>query len=149
MEHSKPLPWGPDDEKVWLTMNSTTVSAELVLRLVVPDRATVPLLAGLSYTASDPYAIRMAFHVGNDEPVEGFARAPDVGIVRRVGTGTQVCFLPDGAHLNISLTSPFGQALSDAAGAATDSCRTYEIKPMGRESASWTSTRSSQHAVGS
>ena len=56
-------------------MNSTTVSAELGLRLVVPDRTTVPLLAGLSYTADDPYAIRMAFHVGNDEPVEWiFAR---------------------------------------------------------------------------
>src|SRR3954465_542795 len=105
--------WGPDDEKVWLTMNRPTVSAELGLRLVVPDRTTVPLLAGLSYTAEDPYAIRMAFHVGNDEPVEWiFARELlTVGIVRRVGDG-DVQVWParaDGERtLNISLTSPFG-----------------------------------------
>ncbi|GAA0986490.1 SsgA family sporulation/cell division regulator [Acrocarpospora macrocephala] len=131
---------GPDDEKVWLTMNSTTVSAELGLRLVVPDRTTVPLLAGLSYTAEDPYAIRMAFHVGNDEPVEWiFARELlTVGIVRRVGDG-DVQVWParsDGERtLNISLTSPFGQALFEVPLAPLTEFlhRTYELVPAGRE----------------
>ena len=57
-------------------MNSiNTVAAELGLRLVVPEHDGVPLTASLHYRAEDPYAIRMAFHVGMDEPVEWiFAR---------------------------------------------------------------------------
>ena len=43
--------------------SSVTVSAELGLNLVVPDHGAVPLVASLSYSAEDPYAIRMAFHV--------------------------------------------------------------------------------------
>ncbi len=121
-------------------MNSTTVSAELGLRLVVPDRTTVPLLAGLSYTADDPYAIRMAFHVGNDEPVEWiFARELlTVGIVRRVGDG-DVQVWParaDGERtLHISLTSPFGQALFEVPLAPLTEFlhRTYEVVPAGRD----------------
>ena len=55
--------------------SSVTVSAELGLSLVVPDHGSVPLVASLYYNAEDPYAIRMAFHVGTDEPVEWiFAR---------------------------------------------------------------------------
>jgi sporulation and cell division protein SsgA len=54
---------------------NTTVSAELGLRLVVPEHGPVPLVASLSYRGDDPYAVRMAFHVGLDEPVEWiFAR---------------------------------------------------------------------------
>ena len=55
--------------------SSNTVAAELGLRLVVPEHDGVPLTASLHYRAEDPYAIRMAFHVGMDEPVEWiFAR---------------------------------------------------------------------------
>src|SRR6266567_2511242 len=55
--------------------SSATVSAELGLTLVVPEHGTVPLVASLYYSADDPFAIRMAFHVGLDEPVEWiFAR---------------------------------------------------------------------------
>ena len=55
--------------------SSTTISAELGLRLVVPQQTIVPLVASLYYSARDPYAVRMAFHVGTDEPVEWiFAR---------------------------------------------------------------------------
>ena len=54
---------------------SATVSAELGLRLVAAEQAVVPLVASLYYRGSDPYAIRMAFHVGAEEPVEWiFAR---------------------------------------------------------------------------
>ena len=55
--------------------SSSTVSAELGLRLVVPQQTIVPLVASLYYSKEDPYAIRIAFHVGLDEPVEWiFAR---------------------------------------------------------------------------
>lgn len=55
--------------------NSATVSAELGLRLVAAEQTVVPLVASLHYSGSDPYAIRMAFHVGPEDPVEWiFAR---------------------------------------------------------------------------
>jgi hypothetical protein len=58
-----------------MIISRTTVSAELGLMLAVPDRGSVPLVAGLSYSADDPYAVRLAFHVGTNEPVEWtFAR---------------------------------------------------------------------------
>ncbi|WP_433337897.1 SsgA family sporulation/cell division regulator [Spirillospora sp. CA-294931] len=120
--------------------SSTTVSAELGLRLVVPDRTTVPLLAGLEYAADDPYAIRMAFYVGDDEPVEWiFARELlTVGIVRRVGDG-DVEVWPAGPEddgtLNIGLSSPFGNALFEVplSPLADFLHRTYQAVPAGQE----------------
>ena len=50
--------------------SSTTISAELGLKLVVPQQTIVPLVASLYYSGRDPYAARMAFHVGSDAPVE-------------------------------------------------------------------------------
>jgi hypothetical protein len=121
--------------------SSSTVSAEVGLRLVVPDRTTVPLLATLEYAADDPYAIRVAFHVGDDDPVEWiFARELlTVGVVRRVGDGDVQVWptdeVGDGA-LNLSLSSPFGTAHFEAPLAPlTDFLnRTYEIVAAGRES---------------
>ena len=120
--------------------SSTTISAELSLRLVVPDRTTVPLLATVLYAADDPYALRVAFHVGNDDPVEWiFARElVTVGIVRKVGDGDVQVWPaePDGHHvINIALSSPFGDALFEAplAPLADFLYRTYEIVPAGRE----------------
>ena len=121
-------------------MNSgTTISTELSLRLVVPDR-TVPLLATVEYAADDPYALRVAFHVGNDEPVEWiFARELlTVGIARRVGDGdVQVWPAEAGSNrtINIGLSSPFGDALFEAplAPLADFLHRTYRIVPAGRE----------------
>src|SRR5260370_26328623 len=58
-----------------MNSSSSTVSAELGFRLVVPQQTIVPLVASLYYSSEDPYAIRIAFHVGLDEPVEWiFAR---------------------------------------------------------------------------
>jgi hypothetical protein len=53
-------------------MNSsrTEVSAELELGLVSPENTIVPLMAALAYSSADPYAVRMAFDVGTDQPVE-------------------------------------------------------------------------------
>src|SRR5579875_3034848 len=68
---------------------STTVAAELGLGLVVPQQTIVPLVASMYYNDSDPYAVRMAFHVGTDEPVEWiFARdLLAAGIESRHGEG--------------------------------------------------------------
>ena len=121
--------------------SSTTVSAELGLRLVVPDRTTVPLLAGLEYAADDPYAIRMAFHVGDGEPVEWiFARELlTVGIVRRVGDGDVEVWPAapdeDEGTLNLALSSPFGNARFEVPLSALADFlhRTYKVVPAGRE----------------
>ena len=120
--------------------SSTTISAELALRLVVPDRTTVPLFATVEYAASDPYALRVAFHVGNAEPVEWiFARELlTVGMARMAGDG-DVQVWPgrtDGNRLlHIGLSSPFGDALFEAplAPLADFLHRTFEIVPPGRE----------------
>jgi hypothetical protein len=97
---------------------SSTVSAEVGLRLIVSRDTVVPLMASLFYSGGDPYAIRIVFHTGLDEPVEWvFAR--DLladGISGRTGLG-DVQVWPSAAEpgigrdmLNIGLSSPSGQA---------------------------------------
>ena len=123
-------------------MNSSkTVAAELGLRLVVPEHDGVPLTASLHYRADDPYAIRMAFHVGMDEPVEWiFAR--DLlaeGLTEPAGEGdVRVWPAATGNHrvLNISLSSPFGQAHFEAPvkDVADFLRKTYQIVVAGEES---------------
>jgi len=96
-----------------------TVSAELGLSLVVPEHGAVPLVASLAYSAGDPYAIRMAFHVGTDDPVEWiFSRdLLSAGLGGPTGEG-DVQVWPGEIHgiavLNIALSSPFGQAHFEA-----------------------------------
>jgi Streptomyces sporulation and cell division protein, SsgA len=141
--------------------SSTTISAELGLRLVVPQQTIVPLVASMYYSGSDPYAVRMAFHVGTDEPVEWiFARdLLAAGIESRQGEGdVQVWPSPASGSdtddldaigsaqgksaepgekvLNIELSSPFGQAHFEAPAQAMSAFlrRTYQIVPAGRES---------------
>jgi len=123
--------------------SSTTISAELGLRLVVPQQTIVPLVASMYYSGSDPYAVRMAFHVGTDEPVEWiFARdLLAAGIESRQGEGdVQVWPSPEsvaeGKVLNIELSSPFGQAHFEAPAEAMSAFlrRTYQIVPAGQES---------------
>ena len=120
--------------------SSATVSAELGLSLVVPDHGAVPLVASLCYSADDPYAIRMAFQVGTDEPVEWiFARdLLAVGLEGPAGEG-DVQVWPTDDHgtdlLNIALSSPFGDAHFEAprSSAATFLARTYEVIAAGHE----------------
>ena len=136
--------------------SSTTISAELGLRLVVPKQTIVPLVASLYYSGGDPYAVRMAFHVGTDEPVEWiFARdLLAAGIESPQGEGdvkvwpsAQSCAESDDldvlgaadsedAVLNIELSSPYGQAHFEAPAPAMSAFlrRTYQIVPAGRES---------------
>jgi hypothetical protein len=126
-------------------MNSSTISAELSFRLVVPPQQTiVPLVASLHYSSEDPYAIRIAFHVGLDEPVEWiFARELlNKGMEGREGLGdVQVWPASESASgaparvLNIELASPFGQAHFEAPlGEISDFLqRTYRAVPEGGE----------------
>jgi hypothetical protein len=111
------------------------------------------------YSGSDPYAVRMAFHVGTDEPVEWiFARdLLAAGIESRQGEGDvqvwpsvasvaetddlEVIGAPEsrgipGTVLNIELSSPFGQAHFEAPAEAMSAFlqRTYQIVPAGQES---------------
>jgi hypothetical protein len=120
--------------------SSTTISAELGLTLVVPEHGTVPLVASLYYSADDPYAIRMAFHVGTDEPVEWiFARELlATGLACPAGEGDVRVWpaSPAGREvLNIALSSPFGQAHFNAPVPATaDFLRlTYDLVAAGRD----------------
>jgi hypothetical protein len=120
--------------------SSATVSAELGLTLVVPDHGAVPLVASLYYSADDPYAIRMAFHVGLDEPVEWiFARELlEAGLAQPAGEGDVQVWpgSPDGRDvLNLSLSSPFGQAHFEAPVDATADFlrRTYGLIAAGQE----------------
>ena len=120
--------------------SSATVSAELGLTLVVPEHGTVPLVASLYYSADDPYAIRMAFHVGLDEPVEWiFARELlAAGLAEPAGEGDVQVWpgSPDGREvLNLALSSPFGQAHFEAPASATADFlrRTYGLIAADRE----------------
>ena len=121
--------------------SSTTISAELDLRLVVPQQTIVPLVASLYYTGRDPYAVRMAFHVGTDEPVEWiFARdLLSSGMTEATGEG-DVHVWPSTdegeAVLNLVLSSPFGQAHFEASARRISDFlrRTYQIIPAGEES---------------
>jgi Streptomyces sporulation and cell division protein, SsgA len=123
-------------------MNSgATVSAELGLSLVVPEHGAVPLVASLHYSAADPYAIQMAFHVGTDDPVEWiFSRdLLSTGLHGPTGEGDVQVWPGDGhglGVLNIALSSPFGQAHFEAPMTAIAEFlnRTYGIIAAGRES---------------
>jgi Streptomyces sporulation and cell division protein, SsgA len=119
-------------------MNSgTTVSAELGLSLVVPEHGAVPLVASLCYSVGDPYAIRMAFHVGTDDPVEWiFSRdLLSAGLAGPAGEG-DVQVWPGLGVLNIALSSPFGQAHFEAPMIAISDFlnRTFGVIAAGRES---------------
>ena len=133
-----------------MNSSSTTVSAELGLRLVAAEQAVVPLVASLHYSGSDPYAIRMAFHVGTEDPVEWiFARdlLADV-LMTPEGDGDVLIWPsspvigPDGqtdgplSVLNIKLSSPFGEAHFEAPAEAIANFldRTFRIVQMGKES---------------
>ncbi|HEX6449747.1 MAG TPA: SsgA family sporulation/cell division regulator [Trebonia sp.] len=124
--------------------NSSTVSAELGLRLVVPQQTIVPLVASLYYSSEDPYAIRIAFHVGLDEPVEWiFARELlSTGVEGEHGLGDVKVWPSSGSEsdlpgqvLNIELSSPFGQAHFEAPlqEVADFLRRTYQVVPVGNE----------------
>lgn len=118
------------------------VTAEVQLRLVVPETKTiVPLMASFYYSAGDPYAVRVAFHVGLDSPVE-WTLGRDLlsaGIDGQAGQG-DVKLWPSGdavrgAILNMELSSPYGQARFEAPAREVSEFlrRTYTLVPASRE----------------
>jgi sporulation and cell division protein SsgA len=124
---------------------NTTVTADLELQLVSPQRTIMPLVASLLYSSEDPYAIRALFYDGEGEPVEWtFARdLLSMGLQQREGPG-DVTVWPSagfdggapGSVANIELCSPFGQAHFEASSSRISDFlrRTYQIIPAGEES---------------
>ena len=84
--------------------SSSTVSAEHGLRLVTTPPTIVPLTGSLFYSRQGPYAVRIAFHVGLEEPVEWiFARdLLSRGIQGRQASATCKC----GRRLDPRAASP-------------------------------------------
>jgi Streptomyces sporulation and cell division protein, SsgA len=136
-----------------MSSNCSEISAELGLGLVGPERTIVPLAAGLSYSSADPYAVRMAFDIGTDKPVEwilgrdllaaGLHGSEGLGDVRAwpsaascdpdvvaIGGGT------GSAILNIAMSSPYGQAQFEVSAKAIEDFlqRTYQLVAIGQES---------------
>ena len=137
-----------------MSSNCSEISAELGLGLVGPERRIVPLTAGLSYNCADPYAVRMAFDIGTDKPVEwilardllaaalhgseglGDVRAwpsaascdPDVVAIGGGAAGNAI--------LNIAMSSPYGQAQFEVSAKAIEDFlqRTYQLVATGQES---------------
>jgi hypothetical protein len=128
----------------------TAVSAELGLGLVGPERTIVPLMASLYYSCADPYEVRMAFHVGSDDPVEwvlardllaaGLRASEGIGDVRAWPSAASSDPAAAGAGvgagiLNIAMSSPFGQAQFETSARAVEEflARTYAVVPAGLE----------------
>jgi hypothetical protein len=135
----------PQRIKVGLTMNSSTISADVKVRCVVQQQTIAPVAASFFYSRADPYAIRLAFHVGLDEPIEWvFARdLLSTGMAATAGSGDVLVWPSaaseggaEGGVLNIELWSSFGQARFEApADEISDFVRrTCEIVPAGEES---------------
>jgi hypothetical protein len=125
-------------------MDSSMVSAELGVWLVLPEQTIVPLVARLFYSRQDPHALSIAFEVGLDKPVEWiFARdLLAMGIEGREGLG-DVTVWPSagsaggaaGSVVHIELSSPLGQAHFEAPARELSDFlrRTYQIVPAGEE----------------
>ena len=114
-----------------------TVSAEVSVSLVAPGQP-MPLIATLSYCDDDPYAVRAAFHVGLERPVEWiFSRELlAAGTGGREGIGdVRVWPGDDGRVLCIEVSSPAGQATFEAPAADVRSFldRAYQLVPEGEE----------------
>jgi Streptomyces sporulation and cell division protein, SsgA len=147
-----------------MSTSQASVSAELSLGMVNgsgPGHAIMPLMAGLHYASADPYAIRMAFHVGTDEPVEwalsrdllaaALVSPQGIGDVRawpsaapggpaaggaEEGTAAGPQATQGARVLHLEMSSPFGHARFQASAAAVAAFlqKTYAIVPAGRES---------------
>lgn len=126
---------------------SSSLSTDVPVRLIVLEQEVIAdLIASLSYTAADPYAVRIAFHLGlNQRPIE-WVIARDLlirGLDGCTGLGdVRVCppDLGDPARdsvLYIELSTSTGSALFEVLRQrVADFLRsTYRIVPAGVESA--------------
>jgi hypothetical protein len=119
------------------------VVSELALRLVVPDRATLPVAASLRFVTSDPYAVHVTFRTGrhSDDPnvVWTFARQLLAdGLTGPAGMGdVRVWPITErrGRVVALALCSPSGEALFEVPRDALSDFlqRTYAEVPPGYE----------------
>lgn len=125
-----------------MSTSHTTVTAELGLRLVLPDSPSLPVLATLRYDADDPYAICVTFHTGADGAAVEWSFARQLltdGASRPVGEG-DVRVWPTNRNgrqlISLSLTSPSGSALFETslADVVEFLTRSYAAVPSGSES---------------
>jgi Streptomyces sporulation and cell division protein, SsgA len=122
---------------------TTSVTAQLQLRLVVPGATSLPVRAGVRYDPSDPYAVSVAFHTGGNDSDSvrwTFARSLlTEGVTSPVGDG-DVQVWPStssgSAVVCLSLSSPSGKALFEVplADLAGFLGQTYAAVPTGCES---------------
>jgi hypothetical protein len=127
-----------------MSIQSDVTTAEIMVRLVVPGSASLPLLADLRYATTDPYAVQIALRVaGDDRPEDtidwSFARQLLTdGVMRPVGEG-DVRVWPEpiegAAGVRVELVSPSGQAVLEML--LTDVVEflsaTYTLVPTGCE----------------
>lgn len=122
-----------------------TVSMELQMRLVMPAADSLPVRAGLSYDAADPYAVQVSFHTGAGAHADvvdwTFARQLLTdGVTAPVGQGDVQAWPSTSAGSPIvclSLSSPSGKALFEVPlrELVDFLTMTYEVVPTGGESA--------------
>ncbi|MEO6712440.1 MAG: SsgA family sporulation/cell division regulator [Mycobacteriales bacterium] len=125
-----------------MSTSPTTVTADLGLRLVLPDSPSLPVLATLRYEASDPYAICVTFHTGADGSAVEWSFARQLltdGSSQPVGEGDVRVWPTNryGRHLIcLSLTSPSGSALFETSlpEVVEFLTRSYAAVPSGSES---------------
>ena len=117
-----------------------SVSAQIELRLVVPGSPSLPVAADLSFSHSDPYAVRVAFHTGGADIVEWtFARSLLTdGVTHPVGEGDVQVWPSHSAGrpiVCVSLSSPSGRALFEAplSELVEFLTKTYAVVPTGSE----------------
>lgn len=119
-----------------------SVSAVLQVSLVVPEAASAPVEATLSYRADDPYAVRVAFRTrpSSDAVEWTFARQLLTdGVTAPSGAG-DVRTWPSAVEgepvVCLSLSSPSGTALFEipVTGLVEFLTRTYAQVPTGSES---------------
>lgn len=119
-----------------------SVSTVLQVSLVVPDAASAPVEATLTYRPGDPYAVRIAFRTrpGADAVEWTFARQLLTdGVTARSGVGdvrTWPARSCEEQVVCLSLTSPSGTALFEIPvnGLVAFLTRTYAEVPTGGES---------------
>jgi hypothetical protein len=126
-----------------MTSGPVSVSAVLQVSLVVPDAASAPVEATLSYVIDDPYAVRIAFRTrATVDAVEWtFARQLLTnGVTAPAGDGdvrTWPSHTDGEPVVCLSLCSPSGTALFEipVTGLVEFLTRTYAQVPTGSESA--------------
>jgi len=129
-----------DSDEGGLGGTGREVRQELTVSLVLGPERSVPVPALLSYRASDPYAVHITFHLGQDTPVTWvFARDLLIeGVFRACGHGDVRVWptrIEGRSVMCLALSSPAGDALIEAPTGAFAAWleRCLRLVPAGRE----------------